>query len=261
MGPLQSFYASPAHHPFLLWFLIAAFLAKVLSTGMVKFKGKAKRDPSLQLLGPDSAWLARFLAGFCGVGILDVWLTTTQVPILGVLEGTAGRVIPFAFVVAGDWRVFWVLFRHASQQKKPRLLGLKLPPWALSLAMAWVVPLLSEATMRLAAANRWFGDWSRTGRGMFLIYETEFFVLATVLWATLFKKDRITSRILLFVMGYYALWALGDALILGFNEAAAGANTAIDWPWAPRLAANLLYYGGLLPWIYYLYSRKPAKQR
>jgi hypothetical protein len=52
-------------------------------------------------------------------------------------------------------------------------------------------------------------------------------------------------------MAYYALWATADILIL---------SGAGDLPWAIRTIANALYYGGLLPWIYFSFHFKAQVQ-
>ena len=97
---------------------------------------------------------------------------------------------------------------------------------------SFVVPIASFAFRSLLP------DSPSRKQTMFLFYEALFTVLmlaARFVWPS--PRTRWGKRVVLYVVAYYALWALSDALILGLH---------LDVGYLLRVVPNVLYYGGLL---------------
>lgn len=206
------FYDSFLQHPFLLWVAAALGLLVALSR----------------------PGLSRAVRGFCVVltivALLDAWLTTTDVPGIGALTGAAASSIPLAFVLAGDFRYF--LFVEVAQPDGTLAVSLA----AVGRACAWtlVVPVASQLTLLAFRAD--------DPRVLFFVYEV-LFVLLSLGIARLYlprhsEALQWTRRVTRIVMGYYALWATADAIIIA---------TQADAGFLLRVLPNVLYYGGLVP--------------
>ncbi len=76
------------------------------------------------------------------------------------------------------------------------------------------------------------------------MYETLFVVLAIGLSRVYLPRRSVallwTRRVTRFVIAYYALWVVADAVIL---------TTGADVAFLLRVLPNVLYYGGLVPAI------------
>jgi hypothetical protein len=207
-----AFYDSFIQHPLLLW---AAALVGLLF--------------ALSRRG-----LSRSLRWFCValtvLSLLDAWLTTPQIPGIGPLSGVAASLVPLAFVLLGDFRYF--VFIESARSDGTLSATFR----GLVRACAWtlVVPLGSQLVVVLLD--------SEEPRTLFLVYEALFVVLSLAISALYLPRQvaalRWTRRVTRFVIGYYALWAAADAIIL---------TTGDDVGFLLRVIPNALYYGGFVP--------------
>ncbi|MGB5809689.1 MAG: hypothetical protein WBG86_04110 [Polyangiales bacterium] len=208
------FYDSFVQHPLLLWVAAVVGLAIAL------------RRPGLR---PS---VRRFCVALTIVSLVDAWLTTNDVPGLGPLTGGAATWVPLAFVLIGDFRYF--LFIESA--RRGGTLVFEARHVARALAWTLVVPIASQlVTTAMGSTN---------SRVLFLVYEALFVVLAIGISAHYLPKHTETLAwtrgVTRFVIGYYALWAGADAIIL---------VTGADAGFLLRVAPNILYYGGLVPVI------------
>ncbi|MEZ4271088.1 MAG: hypothetical protein R3C68_06545 [Myxococcota bacterium] len=175
--------------------------------------------------------MRRFCIVLTAAAIIDAWLTTTDVFGIGRLPEPAASFIPLAFVLLGDLRYFFFLESARSDGT--------LAHWnSIPKACAWtsVVPLLAQLAYAVSGSSN--------SRVLFLIYETLFVVLSLGVIAFYLPVDELrrqwTRRVTLLVIGYYALWATADAIIL---------SSGADAGFLLRVLPNVLYYGGLVPVI------------
>ena len=206
------FYDSFLQHPLLLWVAAALGLLVALS----------RRG------------LSRTVRGFCIaltiLALLDAWLTTTDVPGIGTLAGAAASSIPLVFVLAGDFRYF--LFIEIAQPDGTLAVSLA----ALGRACAWtlVVPVASQLTLLVFRSD--------DPRVLFFVYEVLFVFLSLGIARLYLPRHgealQWTRRVTRIVMGYYALWATADAIIIA---------TQADAGFLLRVLPNVLYHGGLVP--------------
>ncbi len=208
------FYDSLIQHPLLLWVAAVVGLSIALSR-----RGLSRT-------------VRRYCIGLTALSLLDAWLTTDRIPGFGELSGSAASLVPLAFVLAGDLRYFFFIESARSDGTLP--LGVK----ALLRAFAWMLAVPVASQLVVAALS------SDDPRVLFLVYEALFVLLALVLAAVYLPRrsdaPRWTRRVTRFVIGYYALWAAADAIILA---------TDADVGFLVRVFPNVLYYGGLVPAI------------
>jgi hypothetical protein len=205
------FYNSFLQHPLLLWVAALVGLSIALSQRGV------------------SSSVRRFCVALTILSLLDAWLTTNHIPGVGPLTGRAASLVPLAFVLLGDLRYF-VLIESARSDGT-----LSIDPRRLARACAWtlIVPLTAQlAVTALGSANP---------RVLFLIYETLFAFVALGISAFYLPRHGNALRwrrgVTRFVIAYYGLWALADAIIL---------TTGADIGFLLRVVPNALYYGGLI---------------
>ena len=208
------FYDSIIQHPLLLW--AAAIFGLLL----------ALSRPGL------SATVRRYCMALAAIALLDAWLTTTNVPGIGPLTGAAASFVPLAFVLIGDFRFF--LFIESA--KSDGTVAASAGAWMRASAWTVLVPLASQLCV--------LGLGSNEPRVLFFVYETLFVVLAIGLSRVYLPRRSgallWTRRVTRFVIAYYALWAVADAVIL---------TTGADVAFLLRVLPNVLYYGGLVPAI------------
>ena len=211
MKPFEQFYGSPAQQPVLLWCAAALGLAVVTLQRRTSPKTRA------------------FCVLFGLVPLLDAWLTSDRVMGVGSLGPTAGTVVATIFVIVGDLRVFLFLTAATpggdlewSAGKIARAVGLSL-----------VVPIVTAVFTRL------WPQLLRQAPATFLFYEVAFLVLMLALRALGVGATRLPwgQKVTLYVLLYYALWALADVVILFLHA---------DIGYLLRVVPNVLYYGGLL---------------
>jgi len=186
-----------------------------------------------------ASFVRRYCIAFALLTIVDPLTTGPLVRALGGPGTRVDLVLSCFFVLLGDFRVFWLLFRLSG----PRIAGaaaleaggwtLLVPAVALSLraALGAALPKLPENTI-----------W--------LVYELCFTLLALVLRAKLLpaRMTAASPELRGFVRAvagysalYYALWATSDMLILVFG---------LDAGWALRMLPNQLYYAWYVPLVW-----------
>jgi hypothetical protein len=211
MTTFEQFYASDAQQPLLLWCAAAIGLAFVVAT---RSTARSTR---------------RFCLFFALVPFLDAWLTADHILGLGPLGPSLRVLVATVFVIVGDFR-FFLFLAAATDEGKIAIDG---PGLGRALGLSFVVPIVTAAVRGLLPDAPW------RAQATFLVYEGLFLALVIALRARRWGATRFRwgKRVTLYVLGYYALWALADVVIL-FLHADAG--------YLLRVVANVLYYGGLL---------------
>jgi len=210
-GVFESFYAGSIQHPLLLW--IAALL------GVAVCLGRRKLSPILR----------RYCVVLTLLSLADAWLTSNDIPGLGALPSSLAGVVPLFFVLAGDLR-FLLIVTGGTGDGNLELRGRNL---AAAAALTLVVPLSTQLVLMMLPAQL---DRPRV---MFLIYELAFVGLTLMLirWSSRVRTIHWLRRLCYFVVLYYGLWVLADAIILVGGW---------DVGYLIRVVPNLLYYGGLI---------------
>ncbi len=211
MKPFEQFYDSSAQQPVLLWCAAVIGLAVVML--------QRRTSPKARV----------FCVLFGLVPLLDAWLTADRVMGVGSLGPTAGTVVATFFVIVGDLRVFLFL-TAATPGGDLEWIGSKI---ARAVGLAFVVPVVTAVFTRL------WPQLFRQAPATFLFYEVAFLVLMLSLRALGMGATRFAwgQKVTLYVLVYYALWALADVVILSLHA---------DIGYLLRVVPNVLYYGGLL---------------
>lgn len=209
-GAAQAFYQSWGHQPIQSWILQAAFAIWLIAH-------RKQRE-----------WMPLFL--FTLTSGLDAWLSASPVPGWGQLSPFSAQWLGIFFVILGDLRFFWFTLPHR--------------PIAV-LLLSFAVPVASALVRALP------GFPVENLRAVFISYEILFVIwlIALLRWSKRvpalrgFDSAR-TRRIAGIVFAYYGLWIVADALLLG-----GASGGLVEVAWSTRILANLLYYGGLMPWV------------
>jgi hypothetical protein len=206
------FYDSFLQHPLLLWAAALSGLALALSRRGV------------------SRSVRRFCVALTALSVLDAWLTTTSVPGVGPLTGAASSLVPLTFVLIGDFRYFFFI----ESARSDGTLSLNAGVFARSFAWTLVTPLVTQLAITASGSD--------DPRILFLAYEMLFVFLSIGIFALYLPRHsgalRWARRVTLYVIGYYALWAGADAIIL---------TSGADAGFLLRVLPNALYYGGFVP--------------
>jgi len=227
----QAFYESDTQSVYAVVALPAAFLGYLA----------LRRSSAGPGLSPDhAAFVRRYCIAFAFLTILDPLATGPLIRALGGPGTKAELVVSCFFVLLGDFRIFWLLFRLCG----PRIGGaaaLEAAGWTL------VVPALALALR--AALGLAFPKLPENT--IWLVYELCFAALAVALRVWLLPHRmtasspalrRFAQAVASYGAVYYALWALSDALILGFG---------FDAGWALRVVPNQLYYAWYVPLVWF----------
>jgi hypothetical protein len=226
----QALYESDAQSLYAVVALPLAFLSYLALRGWRAGPG----------LSPDHAsFVRRYCIAFAFLTILDPLATGPLVRRLGGPGTAADLILSCFFVLLGDFRVYWLLFRLSG----PRTGGaavLEAAAWTL-IVPAVALPLWAGLRAALPALSE---------HAIWLVYEACFAGLALVLRAEVLPRRMAAAspslrRFVRAVAGYsalyYALWATSDALILLFG---------LDAGWALRTLPNQLYYACYIPWVW-----------
>jgi hypothetical protein len=172
---------------------------------------------------PRLAFLGALLEGEI---LLDALFTG---PLSPLREGALSGALAIAFVVLGDLRFFYLVWRQRTVDRLRALL--------VALPCAAVVPIVASGAQRL------FPGLLPSPRHLFLLYEVLFAcgALAFGAWAGRGIVPQNVARWVRGLVGFevlqYAGWALADLLI--FAEGDVG--------YAVRLVPNVLYYAAFVP--------------
>ncbi len=226
----QAFYESDTQSLYALVVLPGVFLAYLALRGRSAGPG----------LSPEHAsFVHRYCVAFALLTMLDPVATGPLVRALGGPETTADLVLSCFFVLLGDFRVFWLLFRLAG----PRVAGA-----AALEAAAWTLLVPAVALSLRAGLRAAFPKLP--DNTLWLVYELCFTMLALGLRARLLpaRMSRASAPLRRFVRAvagysalYYALWAISDLLILILG---------LDAGWALRAVPNQLYYAWYVPLVW-----------
>lgn len=170
---------------------------------------------------------------FTVTSIMDAWLTADTVFGIGKFSGFAATAIPLFFVYWGDFRVF-VKLTEGSQKSKTSLGKLLLPA-----VLGLIVPVTSFGLVKGLAADL----LAQQPRFLFLAYEGMFLILLAGIISLKVVKGTLNLRLSSLVFLYYGLWVLADVMIIQ--------KVFPEFAWMIRTLANLLYYAGWAPWVYW----------
>jgi hypothetical protein len=230
----QTFYQSDLQQVVLLLPVPALWLAMLL--GSARFPADAF---------PGAGFLRAYAVVFCIETLLDPIATGPLTRALD-LPAFAATAVMFVFVLLGDFRVF-LLVAVFTRGHAP--LGPALREAAL---FSLVVPVFAGAAHAALAA----AVGGLPGQSLWLLYELGFAALAAWLrWRRvpallanpLDPRRRALARVLAFVVVYYGLWAMADALIL-FG--------GLDAGWLLRILPNQLYYSFYVPFVCLTFWRR-----
>lgn len=225
----RAFYESPWQHPGLLFASAALGL-------LVALRARAVVHPSV----------TRAAGALFALQLVDAWLTTTEVPGLGRLTGAAATIVPVTFVILGDLR-----YLLAAEALRPggRIV---LDVGGVLRALGWslLVPITSQLVVRALLP-------SDDPRVLYLTYELLF--LALIVGRSGYVASRLADPEVRrwhrgldrLAVGWYALWSLADALILGLP------GEASDVGYLVRVLPNALYYGAM-PAVLAAYAPGPS---
>jgi hypothetical protein len=172
---------------------------------------------------------------FCAEILLDATLTNDASPLPRASLGY----VAIPFVILGDARALVLMERlRATPSTRAWLEADPRKPTLFAIAFAFVVPVIAQL-LRLAAPSL------SGGRLLFLSYEC----VALLAWSAYFALRvrpalasaepsfaRWASKLFLFVLAQYALWAFADVLIIA----------GIDGGFGVRLVPNIMYYAVFL---------------
>ncbi len=214
-------------------------------TDVAAFYGSFYQQPLL-LAVPTVLWLLALLVAlrpcdavwkycftFAALSALDAFLTANDVLGNGPWTGVWASVVPITFVILGDFRVYlWT--QPGGFEKK----------WPLALALSVVVPLASMGLGQVLPA-----DWAANSRVLYLTYEVLFLVFFSLVTLKVAGPRGFKDPYRAYALGYYASWVIADVWLLQADGTAPAA-------WILRILANLLYYAGWTPWVYFQARRR-----
>lgn len=230
-------YRSDAQAVWGLWVVPAAFLLYLL----------ASRRPPARAVEPRAARFMRAYAlVFAVETMLDPLAGGPLLRWLGLAGGALPTIVMVAFVLLGDFRVFFLVLALLGFSHGTPSLSRTAAHAALWTLVVPVVAVVCEATLRAAVGPL-------PAQSIWLAYELAFVAMALV-WRGLVVPARTPAArpqvgaylraVLAYVVAYYALWALADVLIM---------VAGLDAGWALRMVPNQLYYALYLPFVYALF--------
>jgi len=204
----HDFYGAPWQQPWALLVAPFAFLvARVLAAA-----------PGAGALPEARPFVLRWSLLFALESLLDPVVTG---PLASGLSAPAATALGLAFVLLGDFRIWWLVFRLAGLESAALR---ALVPTLLVPSLAWLV---SRALPPLPEQALW------------LVHETLFVLLVFAISRRL--GARCERAVLAYAGVYYALWAACDVLILA----------GVDAGWLLRCVPNQLYYGMTVPFVWW----------
>lgn len=220
-----------------LWIVPILFLGFLLLSS----RERDRRESTLA----DEAFLGGWMLFWTLETLADSFATGPLVRWLGWADTDAATAVMLVFVLAGDLRVFQLVFRLARPADG----------FARSLrrALGWMllVPIFSWS-MDQGLRQVWP---DLPGQALWLTYEIAFLGVALYLrqgWLAAKATDCSPQRlrglrlVLGFVAVYYALWATSDLLIL---------VPELDAGWLLRMLPNQLYYAFFVPFCWLVLAR------
>lgn len=228
----QAFYEAGWQFPFAVMVVPFAFL---LYRAIARERREWALDPEL------APFVSLWVTLFTLATLLDPIATGPLAKATG--SRLAEQALGTAFVLLGDFRVYWLALRfrtpdQTSARAAAEALGLSLP-----------APLLA-GLVALGAG---------TGQEMWLTHELASLGIAFALARFALPDERerpqqarFVRSVLGFLAAYYGLWAAADLLILA----------GVDAGWPVRLVPNQLYYGFLVPFVWWrFFGAQPAPLR
>jgi hypothetical protein len=203
------------------WAVMIVPFAFALYRAIARESRTAALDPALAPFV--SAWVTAFTLA----ALVDPLATG---PLAKALGPRAARVLGLAFVLLGDFRVYWLALRLRAPERSAANAALR------AAALCAPAPLLAGGVALRGGAPQ----------EMWLAHELVSVALAFALARAPGVAIRPANAAVLretlgFVAAYYGLWAAADVLIL----------CGVDAGWLVRLVPNQLYYGAFVPFVWW----------
>ena len=201
--------------------------------------------------------LRLFASIWVTISIFDSWLTANHVAGFGSLKEPFNQLFPLIFVLLGDFRYFYWSEGLEQNQWSPQVRRL-------ALAALWtlIVPVLSKLILMGLPSPH-----AENSRILFLVYEALFVGIALLHFNQKLKSQNLKSdqldwfkSVRSYVVTYYSLWATADLWILSCEWLSASSSLR-DFGFLLRVFPNVLYYGGLIPWIVTYPTRSSFTQK
>jgi hypothetical protein len=227
----QEFYYAGWQWPWALMLAPFAFLLHRLASGAPEAAGESDFG----------RFVARYGVWFALLTMLDPIVTGPLTKLVRSESFAQGAGL--VFVLLGDFRVYWLVMRGASEDGG-------IVPFARSLALMLVVPVVAYGLV--LGLNATGGESS--AQVLYLTHELLFLGVALLLarvfvprWVDEPGRAAYLRSVLGYVAAYYGLWALADAMILA----------GLDQGWWVRCIPNQLYYALFIPFISARYFADP----
>ena len=171
--------------------------------------------------------------------IIDPYATGPLLRRFGI-EGDAATYCMVPFVLLGDFRVFWLLFKVTAPERGVLRAMVQAAMWTL------IVPIVAVGVLWGLKAH--YG--ALPSASIWILYELGFVAMALLLDFVVlparfdlrhYEAHQYARTLVRYVALYYALWATADLLIL---------RRGADWGWALRVIPNQLYYAFWVPFAY-----------
>jgi hypothetical protein len=222
----QEFYNAGWQFP---WAVMVVPFAFALYRAIARERSEGALDPGLAPFV--SIWTTLFLVET----MLDPLATGPFASALGELIANpklAANVLGTAFVVLGDFRVYWLVLRFRAPEQTTQRAALE------AAALSVIAPTLAGlvALRDLPPQAIWL---SHELASLGLAFALARFASPSELDHP--RRAAFARSVLGFMAAYYGLWAAADVLIL----------SGVDAGWPVRLVPNQLYYGFFVPFVWW----------
>jgi hypothetical protein len=213
------------------------FAVMVLPFAFVLYRAIA-REPRGGGFAP-APFMSMWTTLFVLVALLDPLATG---PLAKWLDSDfASQALGLAFVLLGDFRVYWLVLRVRTPDQTSWRAALE------AAALCAIAPALAGLA-RLTAGPEQAMWLTHELASLGLVFALARFALPSEL--THARQAAFVRSVLGFVAAYYGLWAAADVLILA----------GIDAGWLVRLAPNQLYYGFFAPFVWWRFFGASSAQ-
>jgi hypothetical protein len=216
----QELYGSGGQFPWAVMVVPFAFLL---------YRALARDSPERALEPALAPFVARWTTLFTLAALIDPLATG---PLAEALRSPlAARALAIAFVLLGDFRVYWLVLRLRASEQTDGRAALE------AAALSAIAPVLAG----------WVALCAWPAQATWLAHELASLALAFALARLAAPSELTHARRAAFVRSvlgamaaYYGLWAAADVLIL----------CGVDAGWLVRFVPNQLYYGLFVPFVW-----------
>jgi len=210
----------------------------VVPFAFLLYRAIARETPERSLASELAPFVSHWTTLFTLAALLDPLATG---PFAQALDSPlAAQALSTAFVVSGDFRVYWLVLRlRAPEQTAARAAGE-------AAALSAIAPLLA-GVVALRVGQ---------GQAMWLAHEVVSLGIAFALARLALASEPRHAQLAGFqrsalgaMAAYYGLWAAADVLIL----------SGVDAGWLVRFVPNQLYYGLFVPFVWHAFFGARAR--